>query len=418
VALISVAEALEQVLAHASPLPPDEVPLTAADGGVLAYDLKALRTQPPADVSAMDGYAVRAADVASAPVRLKVIGEVAAGRPFAAIVGEGQAARIFTGGFMPEGTDTVVIQEVTTRDGDSVEIRKSTAKGRNVRPKGLDFRSGDTLRSKSHRLTARDLALVAGMNHPLVPVHRRPKIAMFGTGDELVPPGREPGPGQIVYSNGYSLAALARAEGADVEDLGVVHDTLEATLTAIDDARELPADILVTTGGASVGDYDLVHKAFAEEGMDLSFWKVAMRPGRPLMHGRLGAMHVLGLPGNPVSSYVCAFLFLVPLIRRMCGRTDLTTPTEAAVLGIDLPENDERADYLRATLTMGADGSIATPFPVQDSSMMVPLAKADCLLIREPHAPAAKAGSRCTIVRLDRQNKKPGAFVPGLQRYR
>jgi molybdopterin molybdotransferase len=240
------------------------------------------------------------------------------------------------------------------------------------------------------------------MNHPLLPVYRRPKIALFATGDELVPPGREPGPGQIVYSNGFSLAALAREEGADVADLGLVNDTLEATLTAIEDARNVPADILVTTGGASVGDYDLVHKAFGQKGMDLSFWRVAMRPGRPLMHGRLGAMHVLGLPGNPVSSYVCAFLFLVPLIRRMSGRTDLTMPTEAAVLGADLPENDERADYLRATLKETADGPIAMPFPLQDSSMMAPLAKADCLVIREPYAPAAKAGSACVMVRLDR----------------
>jgi molybdopterin molybdotransferase len=402
VALISVAEALEQVLAHAGPLPADEVPLAKADGSVLAYDLKALRTQPPADVSAMDGYAVRAADVANAPVRLKVIGEVPAGRPFTGTVGAGQAARIFTGGFVPAGADTVVIQELTKRDGDTVEMTKPAAKGRNVRPQGLDFRQGQVLLNKGHRLTARDLALAAGMNHPLLPVYRRPKIALFATGDELVPPGREPGPGQIVYSNGFALAALARAEGADVTDLGLVHDTMEATLTAIADARAIPADILVTTGGASVGDYDLVHKAFAKEGMDLSFWKVAMRPGRPLMHGRLGGMHVLGLPGNPVSSYVCAFLFLVPLIRRMSGRADLTTPTESAVLGVDLPKNDERADYLRATLTMGPNGAVATPFPAQDSSMMGPLAKADCLLIREPHAPPAKTGSPCTIVRLNR----------------
>jgi molybdopterin molybdotransferase len=402
VALLSVAQALEQVLAHASPLPPVEAPLTEAAGRVLAFDLKALRTQPPADVSAMDGYAVRGADVATAPVRLKVIGEVRAGQPYAAKVGAGQAARIFTGGFVPDGADTVVIQEVTTRDGDQVDVQKPTSKGRNVRPKGLDFRSGEVLLEQGHRLTARDLALAAGMNHPLVPVYRRPRMALFATGDELVPPGREPGPGQIVYSNGFSLAALAREEGAEVTDLGVVHDTLQATITAIRDARELPADILVTTGGASVGEYDLVQQGFAKEGMDLSFWKVAMRPGRPLMHGRLGAMHVLGLPGNPVSSYVCAFLFLVPLIRRMSGRTDLALPTESAVLGIDTAENDERADYLRATLKAGAGGLVATPFPVQDSSMMAPLAKADCLLIREPHAPAAKAGSPCTLVRLDR----------------
>jgi molybdopterin molybdotransferase len=390
------------VLAHATPLPPEEIPLEQADGAVLAYDLKALRTQPPADVSAMDGYAVRAADVGNAPVRLRIVGEVAAGRPFAASVGPGEAARIFTGGFVPEGADTVVIQEVTARSGDAVEIQKATTRGRNVRLAGLDFRAGETLLTKGHRLTARDLALAAGMNHPLLPVYRRPRMALFATGDELVPPGREPGPGQIVYSNGFSLAALARAEGAEVSDLGVVHDTLQATVTAIRDARGLAADILVTTGGASVGDYDVVQQAFAEEGMELSFWKVAMRPGRPLMHGRLGAMHVLGLPGNPVSSYVCAFLFLVPLIRRMSGRGDLIQQTEQATLGCDLPENDERADYLRALLADGPDGAVATPFPVQDSSMMAPLAKAGCLVIRAPHAPAAKAGSRCEILRFDR----------------
>jgi molybdopterin molybdotransferase len=402
VALISVAQALDHVLAHAAPLPADEVPIDAAAGRVLATDLKALRTQPPADVSAMDGYAVRADDVAAVPVRLKVIGEIAAGRPFNAAIGSGEAARIFTGGFVPAGADTVVIQENTERDGDWVEVQKAAAKGRNVRPLGLDFRVGDALFAKGHRLTARDLALAAGMNHPLVPVHRQPKVALFATGDELVPPGTEPGPGQIVYSNGFALAALARAEGAAVVDLGVVADDLAATIAAVRRARNRDADILVTTGGASVGEHDLVQKAFAAEGMALSFWKVAMRPGRPLMHGRLGAMAVLGLPGNPVSSYVCAFLFLVPLIRKLAGRADLVVPTEPAVLGCDLPENDERADYLRSLLKDGPDGPVATPFPTQDSSMMAPLAQAGCLVIREPHAPAAKAGSRCVMVRLDR----------------
>ena len=401
-ALISVAEALDHVLAHAAPLPVEEAALAEADGRVLAYDLKALRTQPPADVSAMDGYAVRTADVANAPVQLKVVGEVPAGRPFNATIGAGEAARIFTGGFVPQGADTIVIQEHTKREGNWVEVQKPTAKGRNVRPTGLDFRAGEVLFKKGHRLTARDLALAAGMNHPLVPVYRRPKIALFATGDELVPPGTEPGPGQIVYSNGFALAALARDEGADVTDLGVIHDTLEATITAVRDARGLNADILVTTGGASVGDYDLVQKALASEGMDLSFWKIAMRPGRPLLHGRLGAMHVLGLPGNPVSSYVCAFLFLVPLMRTMIGRADITAPTESASLGCDMPANDERADYLRATLKLGIDGLIATPFPVQDSSMMLPLSRANCLVIREPYAPPTKAGSECRIVKFER----------------
>ncbi len=400
--MISVEEALQRVLAHAQALAVEEVPLSEANGRVLASDLKALRTQPPADVSAMDGYAVRASDVTAAPVRLKVIGEVAAGRPFAATVGAGEAARIFTGGVVPDGADTVVVQEQTARNGDTVEIQKPSVKGRHVRRQGLDFRAGEAAFAAGHLLRARDLQLAAGMNHPLLPVYRKPRIVMFATGDELVPPGSEPGPGQIVYSNGFALSALAREEGADVTDLGVIGDRLDATIAAVRNARELKADILVTTGGASVGEYDFVQKAFAAEGMELSFWKIAMRPGRPLMHGRLGAMQVLGLPGNPVSSYVCAFLFLVPLIRRMSGRTDLSAPVESALLGADLPANDERADYLRATLTAGPDGVIATPFPTQDSSMMAPLAKADCLLIREPYAPPAKAGSRCRIVKFER----------------
>ena len=398
---ISVADALRRVLAHAEPLSPENVPLDDANGRVLARDLTALRTQPPADVSAMDGYAVRTADVADAPVYLKVIGEVAAGRPFAAAVGPGETVRIFTGGVIPAGADTVVVQESANREADRVEVLKPATKGRHIRKEGLDFRRGESLFARGHRLTARDLALLAGMNHPLVTLHRRPKIALFATGDELVPPGTEPVPGQIVYSNGFALAALARQEGAVVTDLGLVGDTMEATIVAIRRARDIPADILVTTGGASVGDYDFVHKAFAAEGMDLSFWKVAMRPGRPLMHGRLGDMHILGLPGNPVSSYVCALLFLIPLMRRMSGRADLTIPVESAVLGCDLPANDEREDYLRASLRHGATGEVATPFPTQDSSMMVPLARADCVIIREPYAPPASAGSRCAIVKFE-----------------
>jgi molybdopterin molybdotransferase len=401
-ALLSVAEALDRVLAQAAPLRAEEVPLGDADGRVLAYPLTARRTQPPADVSAMDGYAVRAADVASVPVRLRIVGEVAAGRPFALPLGEREAARIFTGGVVPEGADTIVIQENTRRDGDGVEVEKSNPAGRHIRVQGLDFKAGETLLAAGHRLSARDLALVAGMNHPVVPVHRRPKVALFATGDELVPPGAEPAAGQIVSSNTFALAALARGEGADVADLGIVADRLDDTVDAVRRARELGADILVTSGGASVGDYDLVQKAFAAEGMTLSFWRLAIRPGRPLMHGRIGETHVLGVPGNPVSAYVCGFLFLVPLIRTLAGRRDLALKIESALLGCDLPENDERADYLRATLEDGPHGLVATPFTIQDSSMMVPLAKADCLVIREPYEPAEKAGSTCRIVKFQR----------------
>ena len=399
--LLSVAEALQRVLEHAAPLPAEEVPLSEAAGLVLAYPIKARRTQPPADVSAMDGYAVRSSDVANAPVKLTVIGEVAAGRPFARAVAPGHAARIFTGGMMPDGTDTVVIQEHAERDGDSVNVERSSPKGRHIRSQGLDFKLGDVLLSAGQRLTARDLALAAGMNHPLVPVHRRPKIALFATGDELIPPGCEPAPGQIVSSNNYALAALARAEGAHVDDLGIVADRLDDTVAAVRRARAKGADILVTSGGASVGDYDLVQKAFTSEGMTLSFWRLALRPGRPLMHGRLGDMHVLGVPGNPVSAFVCGFLFLVPLIRRLAGRADLAHATESARLGVDLPKNDERADYLRATLSNEPQGLVATPFSVQDSSMMVSLAKADCLVIREPYDPAATIGSPCRIVKFE-----------------
>jgi molybdopterin molybdotransferase len=403
VALLSVADALARVLDGVAPLPAEDVALADAHRRVLAADLTALRTQPPADVSAMDGYAVRAADVAQAPARLRVIGEVAAGRPFDGTIGPGEAARIFTGGVLPTGADTVVIQERTTRDGACLTVSAPAAPGRNVRARGLDFAEGAVLLPAGRQLSDRDLALAAAMNHPTVPVRRVPRVALLATGDELVAPGTAPAPGQIVYSNGFALAALARAQGAQVVDLGIVPDRVDATIAAIDKAAQQHADILVTTGGASVGDYDLVQPSLAARGMTLSFWKVALRPGRPMMHGALGPMRVLGLPGNPVSAYVCGFLFLVPLIRRLLGEADVEAATETAVLGRDLPANDERADYLRASLAHTPDGGlIATPFEVQDSSMVALLAKADCLVIRQPYAPAASAGSPCTIVKFDR----------------
>ena len=401
-ALLSVADALARVLDGVAPLPPEDVALADAHRRVLAADLAALRTQPPDAVSAMDGYAVRAADVAQAPARLRVIGEVAAGRPFDGTIGPAEAARIFTGGVLPSGADTVVIQERTARDGACIVVEAPAAAGRNVRARGLDFAEGNILLPAGRRLSDRDLALAAAMNHPTVPVRRVPRVALLATGDELVAPGTAPAPGQIVYSNGFALAALARAQGAQVIDLGIVPDRVDATIAAIDRAAQQRADILVTTGGASVGDYDLVQQSLAARGMALSFWKVALRPGRPMMHGVLGSMRVLGLPGNPVSAYVCGFLFLVPLIRHLLGRADAEPATETAVLGRDLPANDERADYLRASLARTPSGLVATPFEVQDSSMVALLAKADCLLIREPHAPAAPAGSPCTIVKFDR----------------
>ena len=395
-----VAEALQRVLADARALAPETVALDATLGRVLTEDLNALRTQPPAAVSAMDGYAVRAADVAQAPVSLALIGEVAAGHPFDGEVKAGQAARIFTGGVMPAGADTVIIQELTARDGDKVTIQKATAKGRNVRDRGIDFTQGQPLLRKGRRLTDRDLMLAAAMNYPTLSVHRRPKVAVLAPGDDRGARGGTPAPGEIVYSNGFALVAMARSEGAEVSDFGIAPDRVADIAAAVRRARDWGADILLTSGGASVGEHDLVQRALASEGLDLSFWRVALRPGRPMMHGRLGCMQVLGVPGNPVSSYVCAFLFLVPLIRRLAGRDDVERVPQPARLGCDLPANDERADYMRATLSEGPDGPVATPPPAQDSSLMAPLAKADCLLIRASHAPAAAAGSPCVILKL------------------
>lgn len=400
-ALMPVADALAAVLAGSEALPEEMVALDAAHHRVLARDLAALRTQPPRAMSAMDGYAVRAADASKAAARLKVIGEVAAGRPFDTAVRAGEAVRIFTGGVIPEGADAVVIQEDTIREGDCIDVTEPAAPGRHIRPAGVDFHRGDVLLRAGRRLTERDLALAAAMNYPQVPVRRRPKVAVLATGDELVMPGTTPGPGQIVYSNGYALRALARSEGADTIDLGIAADTIAATTDGIRRAGDLGADILITSGGASVGDHDLVKASLEAEGVRIAFWRIAMRPGKPMMHGRLGAMRVIGLPGNPVSSYVCGFLFMAPLIRALSGRLDVHHAKETAVLGRDLAANDAREDYLRARLEQRADGVLlATPVDRQDSSLLGNLAAARALVIRSPFAPAASAGSPCAILRL------------------
>ncbi|MET0676349.1 MAG: gephyrin-like molybdotransferase Glp [Bradyrhizobium sp.] len=400
-ALMPVTDALAAVLRGADPLPEEMVTLDAAWQRVLARDAAARRTQPPQAMSAMDGYAVRAADAADLSARLKVIGEVAAGRPFDRTVGNGEAVRIFTGGVIPDGADAVIIQEDTTVDGDQIGITETATKGRHIRPAGADFSEGDVLLKRGRRLTDRDLSLAAGMNYPEVPVHRRPKVAVLGTGDELVMPGIIPGPGQIVYSNGYGVRALARAEGAEVVDLGIAADTVEATVNGIRRAREANADILITMGGASVGDHDLVKQSLETEGVEMAFWRIAMRPGKPMMHGRLGGMRVIGLPGNPVSSYVCAFLFLVPLIRALSGRDDVNHVRASALLGRDLAANDQREDYLRARLEAREDGTlIALPVSHQDSSLLGNLAAARALVIRPPFAAAAPEGSACEILRL------------------
>lgn len=399
-ALMPVADALQAVLGGATGLPEEHVALDDARGRVLSQDVQAQRTQPPDDMSAMDGYAVRAAD-ATLSARLKVIGEVAAGRPFDRTVQTGEAVRIFTGGVIPAGADAIVIQEDAARNGAIVTVNEAASAGKHIRRAGIDFRAGDVLLKKSHRLLDRDLALAAAMNHPTLPVYRRPKVALLATGDELVMPGTTPGPGQIVYSNGYALRALARHEGADVIDLGIARDTVAETAASIRRAIEAGADILMTTGGASVGDHDVVKRALESEGVEIAFWKIAMRPGKPMMHGRRGGLRVLGLPGNPVSSYVCAILFMAPLIRALNGRTDIAWPLHDAVLGREVPANDVREDYLRASLQARAGNQpLATPVSHQDSSLLANLSRADALIIRPPHAPAAAAGAPCRVLML------------------
>jgi len=402
-ALTPVADALAGILAGASPIREREtVPLDRAEGRTLAADVAALRTQPPFPASAMDGFAVRAADIATVPARLALIGTSAAGHAFTGTVGPGQCVRIFTGAPVPAGADAILIQENARAEGNMVEALSPVTAGRFVRQAGLDFREGEVLLRAGRRLGPSAVALAAAMGHATLPVVRRPRVAILATDDELVRPGEPTGPDQIVASNTYAVAAIAERAGAEALDLGIARDDLPALTAAIDAARDAGADVLVTLGGASVGDHDLVQRALAARGWELGFWRIAMRPGKPLMHGRLGAMTVLGLPGNPVSSIVCSLIFLVPLVRALSGDPDAgAVATQPARLGVDLPANDERQDYLRARLSAGEDGTlVATPFPRQDSSMLRLMAEAEALVVRAPHAPAARAGDPCRIIRL------------------
>jgi molybdopterin molybdotransferase len=398
--MISVDDALQRITAAMSEMPVEQVALAEALGRVLAEDVAARRTQPPQAVSAMDGYAVRAADVQELPATLDVIGAAPAGDAFDGTLGPGQAVRIFTGGPVPDGADAIVIQENTTADGATVTVTEgTTTAGRYVRPAGLDFKAGETLLAQGRALTARDIGLAAGMNVPWLRVRRKPVIALLATGDEIVMPGDPIGPHQIVSSNGLALSSFVAAEGGRAIDLGISPDSRDALKAMAAGARG--ADMLVTTGGASVGDHDIVQSVLGEVGLELDFWKIAMRPGKPLIFGHIGDTPILGLPGNPVSATVCALIYLGPAIRAMLGLADGATPEATAVLGRDLDANDERQDYLRSTLAPGANGTVvATPSGKQDSSMFATLAHADCLVVRAPHAPPAKAGDVVTILPL------------------
>ncbi|MBZ9734493.1 molybdopterin molybdotransferase MoeA [Mesorhizobium sp. CA18] len=399
-ALLPVTEALERLLDGVTALPGERVPLADAAGRVLAEPVVALRTQPPFDASAMDGYAARFCDVASAPALLEVIGMAPAGRGFSGTVGEGQAVRIFTGAPLPEGADTVIIQENVRDLGNGrIEVTEPTAEGRNVRRRGLDFGQGDVLLEKGRVLDAAALSLAASANHPALCVVRRPLVAIIATGDELLPPGSALGPDQIISSNAYGVAAAAQSVGALALDLGIAADRQEAIAALVRKAVEADADVIVTLGGASVGDHDLVHGVLTGEGMQLDFWKIAMRPGKPLMFGRLGNVRCIGLPGNPVASIVCSQLFLKPLLARLGGR-DHHQDMRTAQLGTAMRANDLRQDYVRAVVREDAGTLVATPFGIQDSSMLRMLADANGLIVREPFAPAAEAGAECSVLML------------------
>lgn len=401
--LLPVAEARTRILASVpKDRPSEEIALDQASGRTLARALAAKRTQPPQAVSAMDGYAVRACDVAQLPVKLRQIGESTAGHGFSGSVAAGETVRIFTGAPVPEVCDTILIQEHARAEAGFVEALETVAAGRHIRAKGADFAEGEVLLAAGTRLGAAQLALAAAMNHATVPVTKRPRVAILSAGDELMRPGENLGEDQIVATNFYAIAALVESGGGEPFDLGIVKDDLAAIERGISAARASGADLLVTLGGASVGDYDLVRPALARQGMELDFWKIAMRPGKPMIHGRLGEMIILGLPGNPVAAFVTGIVFLIPLVRALCGDPDAgRDQSEPAILGKALRGNDSRQDYLRAALRPGDSGlPVATPFEVQDSSLLKILAQSQCLVIREPQAKPAAAGDPCRMIRM------------------
>jgi molybdopterin molybdotransferase len=397
---LSVAEALSKILDGICPTPPEPVRVEAAHGRILAEALLARLTQPPFDASAMDGYAVRMADLAERPASLEVIGMAAAGHPFGGSLLAGQAVRIFTGAPVPAGADAVIIQENVERHGTQVRIGAGDFDLGHIRRRGFDFAAGDSLLAAGRRLGAREVSLAAAMGHGDVMVRRRPRLALLSTGDELVAPGEVPGLGQIISSNHLGVAAMAEAAGAAVHFLGIARDLPDSLAAHFEKARE--ADVLVTIGGASVGDHDLVAPVLKARGMALSFWTIAMRPGKPLMFGHLGPTRILGLPGNPVSALVCARLFLIPLLGALLGTPAQQDAPRRARAAVALEANGPREHYMRASWHPGADGlPLITPVRSQDSSLLAPLAEADCLIIRPPHAPSVPAGGLVPVLPLD-----------------
>jgi len=386
--MISVAEALARILSLAGPLGTETVPLAQSAGRVLAADAVAHRAQPPFAASAMDGYAL--ADTPAPGQVYRVIGTAQAGAAYGGSVGPGQAVRIFTGAPVPQGATNVVIQEDVTRDGARIIIAETLGDGPNIRPAGADFAAGHRL-AAPRRLRPADLALLAAMNCPDLTVTRRPEVAFIATGDELVMPGEVPGADQIVASNIFALKAMAEVEGARARILPIARDSEAALAQMLDMARG--ADVIVTIGGASVGDHDLVAKVAAASGMERAFHKIAMRPGKPLMSGRLGGAVMLGLPGNPVSAIVCGHLFLLPLLRALQGMPDPAPRPLQARLARDVAANGPRAHYMRAALVQGDGLPLIDPFPDQDSGRLTPLAEASALLIRPVSDPARLAGT-------------------------
>lgn len=397
-AALSVEQALERLLAGLNTLPSEDVALHDAAGRMLAEDIVARRTQPPFAASAMDGYAIRHADC-SHP--MTIVGEAAAGHPFDGTVGPAQAVRIFTGAVVPDGADTILIQEDAKRDGDALSALDTPKPGAYVRAAGLDFCEGDVLVKAGTVLDGGHLGLAASGNHAAVACVRRPKVGLLATGDELRLPGEALAPGQIISSNSYGVAAVLRECGAEPVDLGIAHDTEDALNTKLDDAIAHGCDVLITLGGASVGDHDLVKPVFEARGMVLDFWKIAMRPGKPLMSGTFNDMMIIGLPGNPVSSMVCAHVFCAPVIAKLAGRP-FAHHRGSAKLQTALPENGPRAHYMRAKTEQDADGLAVAAFNNQDSSMLSLFAKADCLIVRPAHAPACPAGTNVDIIWLNR----------------